>query len=569
MSSLVESSPDVILVLEPDSTVRYANPAVQRVLGYETEEFTGERLSGYLHPEDRDRVMASLSQNFEALEVSSLEFRVRHAAGYWSYLHAVGVELPDSPATIAYYLRDCSERKALEQELSRRAFQDPLTGLANRSLFMDRLEHALTRATRHVRRRAPVAVLFLDLDNFKSINDSLGHEAGDALLVTVGRRLSSCLRPGDTAARLGGDEFAVLLDDTTEVANAARVAERIMDSLRQPMTQNGDTLYVTASIGIATSESGFAESSDLLRAADIAMYRVKERGKGGYEVFEKKVGAEVAEPRELESDLRYALERDELVLHYQTEVDLRSGRLDGVEALLRWEHPERGLVPPGDFMAYAEDSGLIEPIGTWVLREACRRAAHWQHQGPERPPYVAVNLSARQLRRPALFHDIAAALRETGLRPEALMLEIPESLILEESPRILETLRGIRESGVNLALDDFTTGYSSLSHLEWAPVNFLKLGRSLTSGLDKEAGNTRVLVRTLVEMARRLGITVIAGGIERAGQLEELRRMDCDLGQGFYLSRPVPAEAASELLDATAGGDWIQPLDTTYWKGVE
>lgn len=288
MSSLVESSPDIILVLASNSTVIYANPALQKVLGHKAEDLTGHRLSDYLHLDDHDRVMKHLSDSTDARETSyPLEFRVRHADGFWCDMQAMGVELPEEPNTRAYYLRDVSERKNFEQELSRRAFEDPLTGLANRSLFMDRLEHALKRATRNVRRLAPVAVLFLDLDNFKTINDSLGHEAGDELLVTVGRRLSSCLRPGDTAARLGGDEFAVLLNDTANVGNAARVAERIMDALREPMVQNGGHLYITASIGIATSEAGLKDGSELLRAADLAMYRVKERGRGGYEGFEK------------------------------------------------------------------------------------------------------------------------------------------------------------------------------------------------------------------------------------------------------------------------------------------
>lgn len=315
MDSLVESSPDIILVLDPDSTVRYANPAVQRVLGYWTEDITGGKLSNYLHPEDRNRMMDSFSQRSAAPDASSpLEFRMRHADGFWRYLQATSVELSDSPNTKAYYLRDISERKAFEQELLRRALHDPLTGLSNRALFMDRLEHALTQATQHLRRRAPVAVLFLDLDNFKSINDSLGHEAGDMLLVTVGRRLSSCLRPGDTVARLGGDEFAVLLDDDADVGNAVRVAERIKDSLEKPMVRNGDTpLYITASVGIATSEEiGFKNGSDLLRAADLAMYRVKEQGKGGYEVFARDMSVEMMKRIELENDLRQAADRGNL-----------------------------------------------------------------------------------------------------------------------------------------------------------------------------------------------------------------------------------------------------------------
>lgn len=504
--------------------------------------------------------MESLAQSLEAPESSSVEFRMRHAAGFWHYLHAVGAELPDTPTTVAYYLRDFSGRKAFEQELSRRAFQDPLTGLANRSLFIDRLEHALTRATRH---GMPVAILFLDLDNFKAINDSLGHEAGDELLVTVGRRLASCLRPGDTAARLGGDEFAVLLDDAIDMENAVWVADRIIESLNKPVVHNEDTLYITASIGIATSEADFKESSELLRAADIAMYRAKERGKGGYEVFEKTAGTRVFERLELENDLRHAVDRGQLVLHYQPEVDLQTGRLAGLVALLRWEHPRRGLVQPGEFMAFAEQSGLIGRIGIWALWEACRQAARWHSQHPERRPYVAVNLSAKQLQQPALSEAISAALHETGFSPESLMLELTESFILNETPQVLNTLMSLRELGVNLALDDFSTGYSPLSYLEWAPINFLKLGQPLVSRLDRADGTT-ALASALVEMAHKLGITTIAEGIERAEQLKEVREMNCDLGQGYYFSRPLPAAAASRLLEAAAGGLRVQDFRPDY-----
>lgn len=554
MSTLVESSPDIILVLNPDSTVRYANPAIQQVVGYGTEDLKGTRLSEYLHPEDRDRVTASLSQSAaDPNDTSPLEFQMRHADGSWCCLQAMSVKLSDEPGTTAYYLRDFSKRKVLEQELSRRAFEDPLTGLANRSLFMERLEHAL-RATRHVRRHVPVAVLFLDLDNFKSMNDSLGHEAGDELLVTVGHRLSSCLRPGDTAARIGGDEFAVLLDDDANVGNAVRVAERIVDSLRRPIVQNGHALYVTFSIGIATTEAGFEDGSALLHAADIAMYRVKEQGKGGYEVFESNMSSAVMERVELENGLRRAADRGELVVYYQPEVTLDTGRVVGMEALLRWEHPELGLISPGEFMTVIERSGLIVPIGLWVLREACRQAEHWQRRDREHPLYITVNLSAKQFEQPDLADEISAILCETGLRPESLVLEITENLILNETRQPLETLHRIRELGVNLALDDFSIGYSSLSYLDWVPVDFLKVDQSFIAKLGQNGRNMTVLASAIVEVAHKLGITMIAEGIETPDELEELRKIGCDTGQGYYFSRPMPAAAASELLQRRAGG---------------
>lgn len=564
MRSLVESSPDIILVLNPDSTVRYVNPAVHRVLGYGAGDMEGTRLSDYLHPEDRERVTASLSQSAaDSNYTSQLEFQMRRADGSWRCLQAMSVELSDEPDTTVCYLRDFSKRRVLEEELSRRAFEDHLTGLANRALFMERLEHALTRATRHVRRQSPLAVLFLDLDNFKSMNDALGHEAGDKLLTTVGHRLSSCLRLGDTAARIGGDEFAVLLDDT-DVGDAVRVAERIMDSLRKPMVWNGHTLHVTVSIGIATSEAGFEDGGDLLHTADIAMYRVKVQGKGGYEVFEHNMSVEAKAQLELEKDLRRAVDRGEFVVHYQPEVALETGEIVGLESLLRWEHPELGLILPEEFMSLIERSGLIVPIGLWVLQEACGQAARWQHQNSEHPICVAVNLSAKQLEHLGLADEIAAVLHNTGLRPESLVLELTGNLTLNETRQTLETLNRLRKLGVNLALDGFSTGHSPLSYLDWVPVNFLKIDQSFISKLGQNGGNTAVLVSALVEVAHKLGITIVAECIETSGQLEELQKIGCDTGQGYYFSRPMPADAASELLRRKADGYEIRDLDTRY-----
>ena len=545
---LVEKSPDVSMVVGADLTIRYVSPSVGEMLGYEAEKLVGEDLSGYLHHSSLEGLRDRFPARGEAVGSSSerLEFTTRHADGSWRYLEAVsaGLKSDTESGERAYYVRDVTRRKAAEQELVHRAFHDQLTGLANRSLFVDRLEHTLVLA---VRREAPVTVLFVDLDDFKTVNDDFGHGVGDMLLTMVAQRLRACLRPGDTVARFGGDEFVVLLEDAARAGNAANVANRIAAVLREPISWSGHTLFVTASVGVASSGPALKDAEGLLHAADSAMYRAKEAGKARYEVFEEGMSAERRGHLKLESDLKQAFERGEFRVHYQPEVDLKTGDVVAMEALLRWEHPRRGTVYPLQFVALAEENGLIVPIGRWVLKEACRQAVLWRNDGAG--PSVSVNLSARQLQQPGLTDVVAGTLDESGLPPEALILEITESLLVEDTERISDTLWRLKEIGVRLAIDDFGTGYSALSYLERFPVDYLKIDQSFVRKLRGDASSSAALLPLLVDLTRTLGIEAIAEGVETEAQAERLRAMGCGVAQGYHFSEPLPTEAASAFLE--------------------
>ncbi|MFL5847156.1 MAG: putative bifunctional diguanylate cyclase/phosphodiesterase [Solirubrobacteraceae bacterium] len=424
------------------------------------------------------------------------------------------------------------------------ALHDALTGLPNRALFLDRLEHALARA---VRGGSEVAVLFLDLDRFKTVNDSLGHAAGDELLCVVARRISGCMRAADTAARLGGDEFAVLLEDLVSTREAVRVAERIISALEEPIEVAGREVFVGASIGVATGSYG---AEDLLRHADVAMYRAKAQGKGRYAMFEEGMQAEVIDRLELEADLQRAIDRGELEVFYQPIIALASGEMAGHEALVRWRHPTRGLLSPGGFIPVAEETGLVVPIGRFVLREACRQAAEWAATtGTDLS--MNVNLSGRQLEDPALLDDVTAILRETGLPAARLVLEITETVLMHDTETTIERLRALRALGVRLAVDDFGTGYSSLRYLNRFPLDVLKMAKPFVDGLGSQEEDP-ALARAIIDLGANLGLTIIAEGIERSAQLVQLRRLGCPMGQGYWFARPMPADEAGRHLSAGA-----------------
>jgi diguanylate cyclase (GGDEF)-like protein len=417
------------------------------------------------------------------------------------------------------------------------AHHDALTGLASRALFLERLEHGLARAAR---RRDRLAVLFIDLDRFKIVNDSLGHAAGDALLIEVASRLRSCLRLTDTAARLGGDEFAVALFDVSGEEEAPKIARRILDLLQEPFEVLGKQVFVNASIGISFSAGAGGTGEDLIRTADLAMYQAKRNGKGRYETFEQALHDRLMQTVDLDADLRRAVECDEFVVHYQPIMDLASGRVCAAEALVRWRHPRRGLVVPGEFVPLAEETGLIVPIGGWVLHEACRQAAAW----PDGVT-VSINLSARQLHLPDLPNMVAGVLRDTGLDPGRLILEITESQLLQDTDVMIERLRNLKRLGLRLALDDFGTGYSALAYLRRFPIDLIKIDKSFVAEMADgvEAG---ALARAVVELGRTLRLGVVAEGIETAEQLSELRAAGCPLGQGYHFARPLePADFAS------------------------
>jgi diguanylate cyclase (GGDEF)-like protein/PAS domain S-box-containing protein len=552
-SSLVQNSSDVVMVVDADSTIRYLSPSGERVFGYDPSELEGTKLIVLIHPEDKANVLQFLmSGGREGDALPGLtEFRMRHREGFWLHVETLRTNLlhDENVRGIVLNTRDVSERKAFEEQLAHQAFHDAVTGLANRALFKDRVEHALERQSRD---GEPVSVLFMDLDDFKTINDSLGHAAGDRLLAEVGERLKGSLRQADTAARLGGDEFAILLEDGGDGVDAAEVAARILASLEGPFHLEGKEVFVRASIGIASADHtrarGPEEAEELLRNADVAMYMAKEAGKGRYQVYEPAMHDTALRRLELKADLQRAVDNDEFVLHYQPVIELESGRVEGLEALLRWAHPARGIVPPLDFIALAEETGLIVPIGRWVLREACAQARALQTRYPADPPmHMAVNLSARQLQRPEIVGEIAEILMETGLDPASLVLEITESVMMLDMDLSIQRLAELKELGVKLAVDDFGTGYSSLNYIRRFPVDILKVDKSFVDGVSL-GGEESALTAAIIELASILRLRPVAEGIERADQLEKLLALNCDLGQGFYFAKPMPLEWIDDLL---------------------
>ncbi len=545
--SLVENSSDVMTLIEADTTIRFLSASVERVLGYRPEELLGTKLTTLVHEADVSQALEFLAGTVRRPgATAAAEWRMKHRDSSWLYVETVANNLLDDAdvAHIVLHTRDISERKALENQLAHQAFHDPLTNLANRALFRDRVEHALV--ARRAGRR-PFAVLFLDLDDFKKVNDSLGHVVGDEVLVIVARRLQSCVRAGDTPARLGGDEFAILLEEATSAEEAGVVADKIIDALQAPLSLNGKEATIGTSVGIVISgpEDG---ADELLRNADIAMYTAKGTGKGRAALFEPTMHTVALERLELESDLRHALERQEFALVYQPLTRLRTGRIVGVEALVRWNHPERGSLSPSSFVSIAEETGLILPLGRWIFAEACRQVSEWHRQYPQEPPLmVSVNLSGKQLQQPDLLAELSNALSDSGLDPETLILEITESVMMDDTDQTIDRLTDLKQLGLKLAIDDFGTGYSSLRYLHRFPVDILKIASPFVEGVTVDLQKS-AFTRTIIELCRTLQLTALAEGVESAEQVEQLRRLGCELGQGHYFARPLESAQIAAIL---------------------
>jgi len=548
-ASLVKNSSDVIVLLDGAGTIRYASPS-STMLGYEPEALDGSKFLALVHADDEALVTSFVTSSGSRDHAGPYEFQLRCADGRYIFAEALRTNLEQDPNVrgIVLNIRDISERKGFQEQLVHQAFHDKLTGLANRALFQDRVAHALDRHRRDV---DPIAVLFIDLDDFKTVNDSLGHAAGDQLLRECGERLRGCLRPADTPARLGGDEFAILLEDYDETSHV-EVANRIMRAFDMPFALNGKEVFVRASIGIATSSA--SELTDaggpdaLLRNADIAMYIAKERGKARYEVFQPEMHEAAIRRLELKADLQRAIDNEEFELHYQPMIELASGDICGFEALIRWRHPTRGLVAPLEFIPLAEETGLIVPIGYWVLREACAFASQLQKEFPDDAArHMAVNLSARQLQYPEVVDQVREVLSEFNVEPGSLILEITESAMMTDMDTAIERLQEFKQLGVQLAIDDFGTGYSSLNYLRQFPVDILKIDKSFVDGLAHEAPSSS-LVATVLELARVLELRAVAEGVEQADQLAHLQDLQCEFGQGFLLAKPLNPMGLRQVL---------------------
>ena len=562
--ALVQHSSDVTAIVDEAGVFRFVSPSVTRILGYEPAELIGRRVSEILDARGAASAVALLASASRAPGATGREeWNVRHRDGRWLQVETVGTNLLSEPTVCGIVLntRDISERKRLEEQLTHQAFHDPLTGLANRQLFLDRVSHALSLGRRH---EQMLAVLFVDLDGFKTINDSLGHAAGDTLLVSMGRRLQACVRDSDTVARLGGDEFAMLIEEATDRDMATVVAERIAAAVRHPIQVEGKEVFITASVGIATSK-GDDTASDLLRNADMAMYVAKSRGKSRYECFEPGMHAKALERLEMQAELRRALERGgEFTLHYQPIVQLQTGEVTGIEALVRWMHPQRGLIGPPQFIPLAEETGLIVPLGRWVLREACSQAQRWQQRRPAGPPLtLTVNVSGHQLQFEGVVEDVRNALRDSGLDPRQLVLEITESVLMQKNETILERFRALKALGVRLAIDDFGTGYSSLGYLQRFPIDILKIDKAFVDDIGS-TGAEPALVRAIIALGDTLRLQTIAEGIELTQQLRGLQELGCEMGQGYLFARPVGVAQMEQLFSGgVSGGSAAFPRAST------
>jgi diguanylate cyclase (GGDEF)-like protein/PAS domain S-box-containing protein len=543
MRALIDSSLDLVLIVDGSGGVRYHSPGIAQMLGFQREVQSGTRLVHLLHPDDAPLMDESLRRIRAAGETKPIECRWRHADGTVRWLETVFKNLLEDPKVNGIVLnsRDITERQRLSEGLRKRAFHDPLTGLANRARFEEHLAHAS--------RDGEQAVLFIDLDNFKTVNDSLGHAAGDQFLGEVARRLSSCVRVGDMVARMGGDEFAVLVSGSDAKMRAPRIAERILREMAAPIEVARRAITPSASIGIACG-GDVQNAQEILRDADLALYEAKRSGKGRAQLYRPVMHAAALEALELETDMRLALENGQFELFYQPLFRLTDGGLIGYEALMRWQHPARGLLGPGTFIQLAEETGLIVPLTRWALSAACQQAAIWNRPGFG-PLEVSVNLSLVNLEDSEILDDVAHALKTSQIAPEHLVLEITESTVMREHDMGREILDDLKKLGVRLALDDFGTGYSSLSRLSELPFDSLKIPRPFIERITHDDQDF-ALTQGIVDLGHHLDLTIVAEGIETSSQLGSVRAIGCELGQGFLLAKPARATMIDPLKDRNA-----------------
>ncbi len=544
--ALVEQSSDSMAILDVDSTVRYQSESIERIFGVPASMLLGRPFYDLLGRKARARVAQGVAEVLPTPRATTVfEIVLRHGDGRYRMAEMTITNLLDDPYVqgLVFNTRDIGDAKELQEQLRHEAYHDALTGLVNRALFRERLATAVYGPGG----ADEVCILFLDLDGFKEVNDSLGHAAGDQLLVQVAERLRRAAPDGSTVARLGGDEFAVIVESGSAREDAEALAARILAELDEAFLAGGRELHVGAGIGIASADDA-GDIEQLQRNADLAMYKAKDAGGGLFAAYHPGMHDALVKRLELAADLRVALERDELVLHYQPTVDLRTGEITGFEALVRWQHPTRGMVQPLEFIGVAESTGLIVPLGRWVLAEACRQAVAWG-AGPARPLKMAVNVSVRQFDTGDLADLVAEVLAETGMPAGQLCLEMTESVLLTDTDENLARIVRLKALGVLLAMDDFGTGYSSLAYLRRFPMDVLKIDRSFVDRLGGDPED-EALVRTIVRLGQRFGMTTVAEGIEDAGQLATLREMGCDYAQGYYLSRPLPAAEATRALEA-------------------
>ncbi|HXF13342.1 MAG TPA: EAL domain-containing protein [Terriglobales bacterium] len=566
---ITENAADMIAVVDSAGNRLYNSPAYSKVLGYSEEELGASSAIDQIHPSDRERVLQAAAKARASGRGQRLEYRMRHKNGDWRILESTASPIQNGNGRLERLVivnRDITERKRAEEMLEHRALHDVLTELPNRALFVDRLQHSLIRARRHS--DYTFVVLFIDIDGFKVLNDSLGHSAGDELLIQVAKRLTACFRETDTVsrsgtvmnptvsndslARLGGDEFTVLLDDVSEPSDAIRVARRILDKIAQPFTLGGQQIVISASVGIAASNNSYGGAEDLLRDAEIAMYRAKQAGKARCEVFDPAMHSSAVRRLKLETDLRRGIEHGELLVYYQPIISLESGRIVGFEALSRWKTVQ-GMVPPVEFIPVADETGLIIPMNRALYLESCQQLKAWQAKLNCTPPLtMSLNITPRQFAQPDLAKEIGEILAQSGIQPSSVNLEITETIAMGDADHAFSVLSDLKALGVRLSIDDFGTGYSSLSRLPRFPIDALKIDRVFISQMSADHDNHEI-VRLIISLAHSLGLKVVAEGTETQDEVNELKHLKCEMVQGFLYSPPVDSVKAFDLLLASHG----------------